>query len=562
MVNERSVPSEQDGVSAATIPVLIAGGGPVGMTLALNLAMYGIRSIVAERNPSTTRHPKMDLTNGRSMELFRRLGLTEKLRDAGVPRENAFDIAWFTKLADRQLHRFHYPSAEQTTDAIRRENDGHHTAEAGLRVSQIEIEPVLKRAIDENPLIDVRFGTRFDALVAQDADGVTVDLVEEASGERTRVRCAYLAACDGGGSRVRRQLGIELDGQMGVAGAYMVHFRSDDHELLQRWGPTWHYQNGHGTVIAQNDRDVYTLQAWLIPELELDKKSPQEVLENWVGRPFDHEILQANTWTANFVVAQRYREGRVLLAGDSAHQFIPTGGYGMNSGIADAAGLSWVLAAAIQGWGGDELLDAYDKERRPTAWWHLRAAERHMGVRGQIGEWYAQAGDLTAEGPDADERRRELAAKIAGIGNAENESWGIEHGYRYDESPIIVHEGDAGAVDPLVYRPNTVPGARLPHVFIEDGVSIQDRLGRYFTLVTFDGSDGAEVLEAARTREVPLEVLTLDRPDLRPIYERTYLLVRPDQHIAWRGDTLPADPAGLIDLVAGRAVSSGNALAA
>ena len=165
--------------SALEVPVLIAGGGPVGMTLALNLARYGIRSVVAERNPATTRHPKMDLTNGRSMELFRRLGLIEELRKAGVPRENAFDIAWFTTLADRELHRFHYPSAAETTEMIRRENDGHHTAEAGLRVSQIEIEPVLKRAIDENPLIDVRFGTRFEQLVNQDDEGVTADLVEK-----------------------------------------------------------------------------------------------------------------------------------------------------------------------------------------------------------------------------------------------------------------------------------------------------------------------------------------------------------------------------------------------
>lgn len=544
------------------VPVLIAGGGPVGMTLALNLARYGVRSIVAERNPDTTKHPKMDLTNGRSMELYRRLGLTEKLRDAGVPRENAFDIAWFTSLSGRQLHRFHYPSAREMTEIIRAENDGHHTAEAGLRVSQIEIEPVLKKAIDEHPLIDVRFGTRFERIAEQDELGVTAEIVEEVSGRSTRVRCQFLAGCDGGGSRVRRQVGIELDGEMAVAGAYMVHFRSTDHEVMQRFGPTWHFQNGLGTIISQNDVDIYTLQAWLIPELELDRKSPEEVLEGWVGRPFDYEILQANPWTANFVVAQRYREGRVLLAGDSAHQFIPTGGYGMNSGIADAAGLSWVLAAAVQGWGGDILLDAYDRERRPTAWWHLRASERHMGVRAQIGEWYAAAGDLEDEGVDAEARRADLASRIADIGNAENESWGVEHGYRYDDSPIIVHEPDAGEIDPLTYLPNTVPGVRLPHIFLEEGVSIQDRLGLYFTLITFDGSAGEAVLTAAADKGVPLSVLVLDRPDLRSMYGRTYLLVRPDQHVAWRGDALPEDLGSLIELAAGCANKTAEIIAA
>jgi 2-polyprenyl-6-methoxyphenol hydroxylase-like FAD-dependent oxidoreductase len=547
-------------MSSIEIPVLIAGGGPVGMTLALNLAHYGIRTLVAERNPVTTRHPKMDLTNGRSMELFRRLGINERLRDAGVPRDNAFDIAWFTSLSGQELHRFRYPSANQQAEIIRRENDGHHASEPGLRVSQVEIEPVLKRAIDEHPLIDVRFGTRFDQLVSQDAKGVSSELVVEATGERIPVRSSFLAGCDGGGSRVRRQIGIELDGQMAVAGAYMVHFRTKDRDLMRKWGVTWHYQNGLGTIISQNDDDIYTLQAWLIPELELEKKTPQEVLEGWVGRSFEYEILQANPWTASLVVAQHYREGRVLLAGDSAHQFIPTGGYGMNSGIADAAGLSWILAACINGWGGDELLTAYDRERRPTAWWHLRAAERHMGVRGQIGQWYAEAGELEGDTPEHAARRAELAAKIADIGNAENESWGVELGYRYDESPVIAREDERPEIDPLTYRPNTVPGARLPHIFLDDGASVHDKLGLWFTLLVVGNGDGSPMKAAADGLGIPLDVVSLARPDLRAVYERNYLLVRPDQHVAWRGDALPDDPRELLELVSGRSTATAPSL--
>lgn len=531
------------------VPVLIAGGGPVGMTLALNLARYGVRSIVAERNPTTTRHPKMDLTNGRSMELYRRLDLVEKLRDAGVPRDSPFDIAWLTSLAGEELHRFHYPSAREMAALIRSENDGRHACEAGLRVSQIEIEPVLKRAIDENPLIDARFGTRFDTLVGQDETGVSADIVQEATGERVRVRCQYLAGCDGGGSRVRRQSGIELDGEMAVAGAYMVHFRTPDRALMRRWGVTWHYQNGFGTVISQNDNDIYTLQAWLIPELGLEKKTPEDVLEGWAGCSFDYEILQANPWTANFVVARKYRIGRILLAGDSAHQFIPTGGYGMNSGIADAAGLAWVLAARVADWGGDALLDAYEAERRPTAWWHLRASESHMAVRQKIGEYYAEAGEIEGDTPAHAQRRAALAARIAEIGNAENESWGVELGYRYDGSPIIAHESDPPVLDRLAYSPNTVPGARLPHVFLADGTSIHDRLGLYFTLVIVCDGDGSPLAQAAAAAGVPLEILQLDRPNLLPVYQRNFILVRPDQHVAWRGEVLPADPAALIALV-------------
>jgi len=533
------------------IPVLIAGGGPVGMTLALNLARYGVRSMLVERNPATTRHPKMDLTNGRSMELFHRLGIDEQLRDAGVPRENAFDILWVTNMVGHALHRFHYPSADEKTQIIRRENDGSHGAQAPLRVSQVEIEPVLKRAIDENPLVDVRFNHRFDEFISNGPDGVLARIVHSETGEASEVSCRFLAGCDGGGSRVRRRLGINLAGEENVAGAYMVHFRTDDRELLQRWGPVYHLQNGGGTIIAQNDHDIFTLQAWLLPGMNPDEMTPEGVLERWIGTKFEYEILQANPWFAHFVVAERYREQSTLLAGDAAHQYIPTGGYGMNSGIADAAGLSWVLAARLQGWGGDRLLDAYDAERRNTAWWHLEASRRHMGVRIRISELYAEAGDLLEEGPAGDARRAELAARIAELGNAENESWGVEYGYRYDQSPAIAHEVGAPAVDPLIYQGNTWPGARLPHVFLSDGEPIHDRLGLFFTLVVLDGTDTTTIEKAAGALAIPLEVLRLDRPDLRSIYERNLILVRPDQHVAWRGDSPPDDCRKLLSLVCG-----------
>jgi hypothetical protein len=279
---------------------------------------------------------------------------------------------------------------------------------------------------------------------------------------------------------------------------------------------------------------------------------PEAVLEGWVGRKFDYEILQANPWTANFVVAEKYWNGRVVLAGDSAHQFVPTGGYGMNSGIADAAGLSWMLAALIQGWGGPKLLEAHDAERRPTAWWHLAASRRHMGVRVEIGQVYVEAGDLSGEGPEAEARRAATGRRIAALGNAENESWGVELGYRYDGSAIIVTEADAPAIDPITYRPSTWPGARLPHVFLDDGVSIHDRLGLYFTLVALTDVDGTPIEAAAANLGIPLKVLKLGRSDLRHIYERNLLLVRPDQHVAWRGDVLPDDLTTLLQRVTGR----------
>lgn len=533
-------------------PILIAGGGPVGMTLALNLARYGVRSLLVERNTTTTSAPKMDLTNGRSMELFRRLGLIEKLRAVGVPEDNGFDIAWITSLSAYELHRFEYPSSRQRQAQIRAVNDGSFTQEAGMRVSQIVIEPVLKTAVDEDPLIDVRFGTAFERIVDQDATGVTAEVRASESDRINTVRCQYLAGCDGGGSRVRRQLGIELDGQESVGTAYMVHFRSEARDVLQRWGVTWHYQCPFGTLIAQNDRDIWTLQCFRPPGSDLSDVDPGALLEAWAGCNFDYEILQANPWDAHFVVAQKFQSGRIVLAGDAAHQFVPTGGYGMNSGMADAAGLAWKLAALVQGWGGARLIEAFEAERKPTAWFHLAASSRHVGVRMAIDQAYRDAGDLSGDDSGACERRAALGRKIAELGNIENESWGVEHGYRYDQSPIVAYETAPPPVDPITYRPTTWPGARLPHVYLSDGVSIHDKLGFYFTLIDFGNTDTHTFEDAAARLHVPLTVLRIAQSGLRNIYERTLLLVRPDQHVAWRGDEVPRDCTRIIELAIGQ----------
>src|SRR5581483_10100599 len=223
------------------VPVLIAGGGPVGLTLSLQLAHQGVRSIVAERNQTTTRHPKMDLTNGRSMELFRRMGLAEQLRAVGIPEHNPFDIVWVDKLVDHELCRFPYPSSNEGREIRRQHNDGTLTLEPPMRVSQIVIEPALKHAADESDLIETWFGWNVESF-EQDAEGVTSVLKNRETGQTREVRSCYLAGCDGGNSTVRRQLGIPLEGTSNAAQAYMVHFRSNARELLQRFGLAWHIQ--------------------------------------------------------------------------------------------------------------------------------------------------------------------------------------------------------------------------------------------------------------------------------------------------------------------------------
>jgi 2-polyprenyl-6-methoxyphenol hydroxylase-like FAD-dependent oxidoreductase len=497
------------------IPVLIAGGGPVGMTLARTLALHGIRCRLVERNATTTRHPKMDITNGRSMELFRRLGLVDKLRAVAVPEENNFDVSWITSLAKekggRELHRFRYPSVVEKRKEILARNDGTQPREPAMRVSQVIIEPVLRDAIIDHPLVDARWGAALEDFT-QDADGVTATLRVQDTGATETVRSAFLAGCDGGSSVVREKLGIGLDGRAAVAQRYMIHFQSDARDLLQAFGIAWHYQTDKGTLIAQDDKDTWTLQTRPPPGVDPSTLDANAMLDAWAGRAFPRKILVANQWTPHLLLAERYGAGRVFLAGDAAHQYIPTGGYGMNTGIADAVDLGWKLAATLKGFADPGLLTSYEHERRPVGHRNRLASERHTDVRIKIAELYRREPD-----PDA------LGRGIAALGNAENESWGIEFGYRYD--------GVLG--DPVAYEPTTAPGARLPSVFLNDGSALYDRLGPWFTLLVFGDADPLPLIDAS---PAPIETVIVDDRALAPIYEAKLVLVRPDTHVAWRGN--------------------------
>ena len=542
-----------------TAPVLIAGGGPVGMTLALELAHHGVRSILVERNASTTRHPKMDLTNGRSMELYRRLGLAAKLREVGVPRGNPFDIVWATSGTGHLLHRFAYPSAVEWERRAAQRNDGSFTREAPMRVSQIVLEPVLKAAIDAHPLVDVRFGWAFESL-EQDADGVIAVLRRSGSDERTTVRSSWLAGCDGGGSAVRTQLGIALNGQHAVGYVYMVHFRSKARDLLARFGIAWHLQTGAGTLVAQDDGDTWTLHVPMPPTFNPDTDkadlSPGELLRTFAGTDVPHEVLVANLWTPHLVLAERYRLGRVFLAGDSAHQFIPTGGYGMNTGVGDAVDLGWKLAASINGWAGPALLDSYEQERRPIAQQNMDAAGRNFAVRVQIAEAFFAAmadGPLEEPGESGEQRRDRLAKRIAELGNAENESWGIEHGYRYADSPVIASESaPAPAFDPLRCVPSTAPGSRLPHVFLGEDRALYDELGDGLSLLVLGDHDVGRFVGAAEKMRIPLSVVHLKPGPHLDVLEQSLILVRPDHHVAWRGAAVPDSAERVLGVAAGR----------
>lgn len=532
-------------------PVIVAGGGPVGLATAFELQARGIRVLLVERNPTTTRHPKMDVTNGRSMELFRRLGIADAIRDVAVPRSSPMDVVWVTRLGEWELTRFPYPDVESWREDIRVNNDGSQALEPYMRLSQVVLEPTLRTMLENKSLVEMRFGWELTGF-EEDADGVTVDLHEVATGKREKRRCSLLAGCDGGGSIVRERLGIAWEGQHNIARFYMVHFRSEERELLQRFGIAWHYQSPLGsTLIAQDDREIWTLHCLLPEHVAAEAVVPEKLAFEALGREFPIEVIQANAWSPHLVVAASYGRGRVWMAGDAVHQVIPTGGYGMNTGIGDAADLAWKYAAFLEGWGGAGLLASIDAERRPVGAGIVAASGSHMQVRFDIAAAYDPS--IHEANPEGDIARRAYGELIASLGNLENEARGIELGYRYRGSPIVWSEDQEPEWRARDYVPSTWPGVRAPHVFLDDGTALFDHFGPWFTLVRFSDEAAEPLLDAARDRGLPVKLLDIRDAHVRGIYERDFVLIRPDQHVAWRGDAMPGDPLAVIDRVRGAA---------
>jgi len=533
-------------------PVLIVGAGPVGLVLAQELAFHGVASTIVERSLETTRWPKMDITNCRSMELLRRLALEAPLREVGVPSHHSFDVLFSTGLAGREFARWRLPSVDEWNVRIAAQNDGTLPAVPYQRCSQEVFEAWLKRRCEAHPLITVRSGWRFDAL-AQDADGVTAQVTDTVAGVERGVRARYLVGCDGATSTVRKHLGIPLSGKPMPRLARQVHFKSRDLAHLHAHGQFWHiFFAGPGTLIAQDEIDTWTLQRYYPADTDPSVHDAIEVVREALGVPLEIDrVLVTSVWQGYLLVADRYREGRVFLAGDSAHQNIPTGGYGMNTGTGDAVDIGWKLAAALNGWGGPALLDSYEIERRPVAVRNVARSERHAGVHI---EWRRRMDRalLDADTAAGAAHRAEIAAFIEAE-RGENEDHGIELGYRYDGSPVIAHDtGPAPHWTPRHYTPTTWPGGRPPAVNLPGGAKLFDRFGPEFTLVDFATDDrAAPLMAAANARGLPLRHLRIGDAHARSLWERDLVLVRPDQHVAWRGNRVADDPLALVDHVRG-----------
>ncbi len=536
--------------------VIIVGAGPVGLTLAVDLGLRGVRCVLLEKKPEPQFLPKMERCNARSMEMFRRIGLADELRAAGLTSDAAMDVYIILTMTRAPLLHLRYPSVDMAREQIRKANDGSTPLEPYQLVSQYTLEPVLKRAAEKIPTVSVRYETE---LMEFEADGSgVVATVRSSDGRSEKINAAYLVGCDGGSSVVRKQLGIRLRGEANLARFRQGLYRCDElHDRLplgEGPGRGRHYlvaDEWATFLIMQDSKRHWTLHA----AVESDEEMKQR-FEQTVGVPVRYEMLYCGEWRQNLLLADRYRKGRVFLAGDAVHLVIPAGGLGMNTGVGDAFDLSWKLAATLAGWGGPGLLDSYEIERRQVGERNIGASRyATLGYRKWRAQWRPEIGDDSAAGRSA----RDNLAAVADVEQRKvNEMIGAELGYRYVDSPVI--DNIPGGPEHLFrdYRPTSWPGARLPHVWLEDGTPIQDRISNVgYTLLCLDGRHETAVLEKAfRDRSVPFGVLHVASEPARTVYERDLILLRPDMHVVWRGNSVPDNAAELAALATGHGRAS------
>ncbi len=532
--------------------VLIVGAGPVGLTLALDLGRRGVRCTLIERSKTSIQLPKMERCNARTMEIYRRLGIAEQVRDAGLPRNAPMDVFLALSMASPPLVHLPCPSVAEAKAEIAAHNDGG-LLEPYQLISQYTLEPLLRSIVEKLPNVTVRFGCELISF-NQDAESVTA-IVQPNDAAQETMRASYLVGCDGGSSTVRKHLGIPLQGEGNIRKLRQALFRCDD--LYERipMGKGRHYHIAEGPlfpfIILQDSTRHWTLHAAASSDAEM-----AEIFKKSLAMPIEFEMLSVNEWTQHLLCAERYGEGRVFVAGDAAHLVIPTGGLGMNTGVGDAVDLSWKLAATLAGWGGPQLLASYEAERRPIGLRNVKASRAAMtGRQGWRAAYRPNIKDNTPEG-------RATRAEMAALFNIQQrkitEILGFEAGYRYVDSPIICQEkGEGPDPDNPFYIPTTWPGARLPHVWLSDGAALHDRLGAGHTLLRLGGThvDTSSLERSFRDINAPLDVIDVAGERPREIYQFDFLLVRPDLHVVWRGNELPQDAAKIATVATGRSPS-------
>ena len=526
-----------------TTDVLISGGGPSGLMLAIELGCRGIACVVLEEDLEPPTLPKANATSARTMEHYRRRGFSNKIRALGLPDGHAQDVAYFTSLVGKELARFKIPSKDK---AASQDSFGDYTRaawptpELPHRGQQMYIEPILAQEAESYPSVSVRFGMRATSF-KETSSGVIADVLDVATQNTIKITADYAVGCDGPRSLVRQTMGVAYSGQGGQKrdffGGQMVsiYFSSPDFYDVIKKPKAWQYwtmsPRSRGLMVSINGVDTFAALAQLKDGQTMADLDADKILRDVVGAPFTYNIIACTPWTAGFaLVADQFQKGRLMIVGDAAHLFTPTGGMGYNTSVDDAVNLGWKLAAVLQGWAPPALLASYESERKPMALRNTAFARQMADSIGSI----AMPAMIDDEGSQGDKARSELGKALTSHVANEFNIPGLQLGVRY-QSPIVATESSPAPPDtPNAYVPSSYPGARAPHVRIGDA-SLLDLLSCDFTLLARVEADTTAWVQAALNIGLPMAVLRMQDQAVLKLYEADLVLVRPDHHIAWRG---------------------------
>lgn len=534
-----------DTSAAIETPVLVVGGGPIGLALAADLGRRGVATLLVEKRENKLNPPKMLEVSVRTMEFCRQLGIVDKVRGWGFPRDWPLDSVFVTDMQGYELGRVRIPALQDLACLP-------VSPERGMPCPQTWFDPILQNHARSFPHVTIRHRVNLTDFI-QDRDGVTATLVDLRNGKTETVRAQYLVGCDGFTSTVRKLLGIEIRGEPHIDWSMTVYLRIPHFHANHNKGKAFRYvfvgpEGAWSFLSIVDGKDLWRLQLVDLDEARLQSADIPAMVRRFMGREIAYTIEDKNLWVRKRTVADRFMDARVFLAGDAAHAHPPNGGLGMNTGIQDAFDLGWKLAAVLEGWGGETLLESYDYERRPAS---ARAAEVSLkNYRRLVSA--AHRSEINAATPEGDAARRLIGD---GLVQENEKTWqpiGVHLGYIYDPSPIVVPDGSRKPDDDTFgYRPTAFPGARAPHVWLDTDKSILDLFGDCFVLLKFSDVATDALEHAANRRGVPLRVHRIEHQEAEKLYERALILVRPDGHIAWRGDSEPADSMALIDAVRG-----------
>ncbi|MEH2458922.1 FAD-dependent monooxygenase [Nostoc sp.] len=522
--------------------VLIVGGGPVGLAMAVELGYQGIDCILIEQTNGEVTDPKVSTVGPRSMEFCRRWGIAQKIRNAGWPADHTLDIAWVTSVGGHEIYRVHFSAYAQRTLP-------DYAPETEQVCPQDWFAPVFQNFLGKYPNGVIKYLSHLDSFEQTD-QGIIAQVTNLETGSTEVIYARYMVASDGARSTVRKACGVDAPALHATQKFQSVVFKAP--ELAAQMG------KNHAMVYflvnpiiqeplrAVDGKELYRLI--LKPQEDGQVRDATEAIRSAISIDTEFEIVSNLPWHLTHRVADHFRSGNIFFVGDSAHTLSPSGGFGMNTGMGDAVDLGWKLAATLQGWAGDNLLDTYETERYAIAVRNLQEANANL----QRSQKRSIPPVIMSDSPEGDRIRQEMAEGMERSGvKREFDSPGVHFGFRY-ESKAIIPDGTPPSDDPFEWKQSSYPGCRAPHAWIAPGLSTLDLFGHGFVLIHFHPTQEVETFEKAfQERGVPFTSKQIDNPEIAQLYLCAFVLVRPDGHVAWRGDTLPENPGDLIDRVRG-----------